>query len=61
MLMLYATESAIDSTTQHCDCISNVVGNGSYNLIRTVGSVGVVVTSSKMLLAIIRLLLPKSR
>ena len=58
--ILYANELAICWTTQHGAFKLNWEGKGSYNLIKIVGSSGVVL-SNKILLAITNWLSPKSK
>ena len=58
--ILYAKELAICWTTQQGVFKLNWLGNGSYNLIKIVGS-STFVLSNKILLAIINWLSPKSK
>ena len=60
ILRLYATDSATWVTTKTCDCKPNWAGNGSYNLINTVG-LSILEVSYKALTAITKLLFPKSK
>jgi hypothetical protein len=54
----YAWDSAICSTIQHCVLKVNSSSKGSYSLINTVGSLGLVL-SNAILLAITNWLSPK--